>query len=278
MANENETTPKAAAPASESPKTEAPVLVMTQEQLDEIIAAATNAARTDVMGDVVKLLAGRQAEGASDTSSMISELAVAIAGMSDQGQNRRIIPPAEAKRREEAALRMGAILIRIDADPSLRPHYEVVAKTWLDDTLIEEWVPDGDTKWKRNEIIWRGAPNSAMRPKNAIAEEVFTAYLESIGGTTKNMSGVRDQPSWVGNGGLQIVGQSTTAAAHGLVREPAEPATLGAKLTSSNELTTSDNAADNPNADKIRILGKTMAPAERTARGKQPSLSFPSSN
>lgn len=280
MAKDDETKPEpaAAAPAAE-PKSEATApatpLVMTQEQLNQIIAAATSAARTEVMGDMVKLLAGQKAEGASDTSAVISDLAMAIAGMTDTGAGRRVIPPLEAKKREDAALRMGDMLNKIAADTKLLPHYKIVSPTWLDGQLLEAQVPDGDTRWKYNEVIWRGCPNAAMRPINAIAKELYAVYLESIGGTTKNQSGVREHPTWVGNGGLQIMGQgSATAQARGLVIDPVEPATLGADLPSSLELTSTDDL----NATKIPILGKTFAPAERTAPGAVPKLSWPHSS
>jgi hypothetical protein len=273
--DEIKTDPVAPAAAPDTPAAAAP-LVMTQEQLNQIIAAATAATKAEVMGDMVKLFAAQKAEGTGDTSALISDLAMAIAGMTDTGNGRRVIPPVEAKRREDAAARMGDILNRISKDTSLRPHYEVVSHTWLDNQLIEPWISNGADKFKRNEIIWRAAPNSALRPVNAIAKELFNAYLESIGGTTRNLSGVREHPSWAGNeGSLQMVGvATTTAASHGLVREPAEPATLGVDLPSSVELTSTDD----PNASRIQVLGKTFAPAERTAPGNVPKLAFPHSN
>lgn len=261
-------------PAAAAPETPAAPLVMTQEQLNQIIVAATSATKAEVMGEMVKLLAGQKTEGAADTSGMISDLAMAIAGMSDQGGNRRIIPPAEADRRKAAQVRMGDLLNKIAADPNQRPHYKLVSLTWLDSQLLQAQVPDGE-KWKYNEIIWRGAPNSAMRPVNAVAKEVYQAYLESIGGTTKDQSGVREHPTWVGNGGLLIVGQgSATAQTHGLVIDAAQPATLAVDLPASQELTSTDDL----NATRIPILGKTFAPAERTAPGKVPTLQFPNSN
>ncbi len=79
----------------------------------------------------------------------------------------------------------------------------------------------------------------------------------------------------MGNGGLLIVGEgSATARAHGLVVDAAPPATLGADLPASQELTSTDDL----NATRIPILGKTFAPAERTAPGKVPTLQFPNSN
>lgn len=260
------------------------MVTLSQDELRALIAEAVGpavtAARTEMMGDMVKVLASAKTGGeASDLSAMISELTTNIAAMTDTGHGRRVIPPAEQKRRGESAEAMGRVLMRVAADSNLHPHYKVVSQTWLDGQLIEPWVADGDTKYKPNEIIWRGAPNTALRPLNKLAHEIYDAYLGSIGGTTKDPSGVREHPVWVGNGGLQIMGQgSATAVARGLVHEPAEPATLGVGLPTTNELTVEDNGPSNPNAEKIQVLGKTFPPAERTAPGKVPNLSFPTSN
>lgn len=258
------------------PEASAP-LTMTQEQLQAIVGSAVLQTRTEVMGDVVKMLAGANASGsgATDMSAMISELTVQIASMADGGENRKKIPPVEAKRREAARERMGDVLTRIQSDPKAKPHYRLVKEMWLDDVFLEANVPDGESKWKPNEIIWRGVPNAGMRPMNPLAVEIYEHYLASIGGTTKNQAGVRDQPIWVTYGGLQMASNgSASASTHGLVIPPAEPMTLGTNLPTTNELTTPDD----PNAAKIRILGKTVAPAERTAPGKVPTLQQPFSN
>lgn len=239
------------------------------------LTAGLNEMRNGMMADLVAAVASAKATSSdpADMTAMVSELTMAIAGMTDSGDNRRKIAPDEAARRKAAWERMGQVLERVHADPSLRPHYEIVAQTQLEEQLIEKYVPAGDGKWKNNEIIWRGAPNSAMRPKNAIAKEIFDEFLLSIGGTTKNMSGVRDHPTWVSYGGLQMVGQpSQSAVNRGLVAQPAEPMELGADIKPQIEITSTDD----PNATRIPILGKTFAPATRSAPGDIPSLQFPS--
>jgi hypothetical protein len=240
------------------------------------LAAAMTEMRNGVMTDVVTALAAAKVGGGNDSAgdmeSLISNLTMAIAGMTDTGGNRKLIAPAEASRRVAAFERMGQILMRVQSDPKLKPHYAIVAQTQLEEQLIEKYVAAGDGKWQQNEIIWRGAPNSAMRPVNDIAKEIFGAYLESIGGTTKNPSGLRDHPTWVTYGGLQMVGQpSQSAANRGLVAEPAAPMELGMDLKPQVEIT----SVDDPNATKVPILGKTFAPAVRTAPGDFASLQFP---
>jgi hypothetical protein len=69
-----------------------------------------------------------------------------------------------------------------------------------------------------------------------------------------------------------MVGQpSQSAANRGLVAEPAAPMELGMDLKPQVEIT----SVDDPNATKVPILGKTFAPAVRTAPGDFASLQFP---
>lgn len=237
--------------------------------------AAVEGIRTNLMADFMTAMAAAKTntKDPDGMSSMISDLAMAIAGMADTGDNRKKIAPEEASRRVEAWKRMGAILERVHAD-GLKPHYELVAATQLEEQLIEQFVPAGDGKWKRNVIIWQGAPNGAMRPVNAIAKEIYTEFLNSIGGSAKNQSGVREHPTWVSYGGLQMVGQPTQSAVNrGLVVEPAEPLELGQDLKPQVEIT----SVDDPNATLVPILGKTFAPATRAAPGDFGKLQFPSS-
>lgn len=256
------------APVSEP---EAPAVSITESpEFKAALAAAMEQMRTGLTADIVAAVA--TAKGGNDTASLISDLTVAIAGMTDVGGNRKVIAPAEATRRVAAFERMGQILNRVQADTTLRPHYYLVAQTQLEEQLLEKYLPAGDGKWVRNEIIWRGAPNSAMRPVNAIAKEIFGAYLESIGGSTKNQSGVREHPTWVSYGGLQMVGSpSQSAVQRGLVAEPSEPMELGQDVSRNVEITSTDD----PGATRVPILGKTFAPAERTAPGDFAKLSFP---
>lgn len=238
-------------------------------------ASAMEAMRTSMMAEMVTVLtkANQPGAGSLDTASLISDLSVAIAQMADTGDNRKKISPAEATKRIEAAAKMGELLDRIHSDTSLKPHYELVAETFLEEQLLQKFVAAGEGSWKTNHIIWRGAPNTAMKPVNDIAKELYALYLTSIGGTTLNQSGVREHPTWVSYGGLQMVGTPPQSAlSHGLVAQPADPIELGVDLHKpTSELT----SVDDPNATRIPILGKTFAAATRAAPGDQAKLLFP---
>lgn len=259
--------------APSEPTTEAPKAAIPITETPEFKAALAEQ-RASIMTDVVAALGRSNVGGAViDQTSLISDLTMAIAGMTDTGSNRKVIPPAERDRRVKSHERMIEVLERIHADPKLKPLYALIAPVHLDEQYVEKYAQRGDRKWDQTTIVWRGVPNSAMRPLNDIAKEIYTPYLESIGGSTSNTAGLREQPTWVTYGGLQLHGNpSQTASSHGLVSEQAEPMELGKDLGNTTlELT----SVDDPNATQIPILGKTFAPATRTAPGDVAKLAFP---
>lgn len=280
MTAEKPTEPAAAAPTPEptptftsSPEFLAAVTKATAEAIGPAVAAAVSGVRSDMAMEFAKMLAGARGptgDPTMDISSIMSELSLNIAAMTNTGDNRKPMPPEEVRRRVQAAERMGKIVIRINEE-GLQPHYTIVAQTWLSNQLIQPWLPNGDGQWRSNEVIWTGAPNAAMRPMNEIAQEVFDAYLESVGGSTKNEGTAREQAVWTGYGGLIMVGDNPpqSMVQRGNVRG-AQPATAGAGLETTSVLTSTDN----PNAKRIPILGTVTAPAEVTAPGSLPSVSI----
>lgn len=256
--------------ATDVPETNIP-LTETAE-FKAALAAAKEAMRADLMGEVVAAVAKSKGPD-GDIKELVSQLVMGIATMTDSGDNRKKIAPAEIERRIAAHGRMVEVVERIQRTPNLKPHYAVVAEMQLEEQLIQKYVAAGEGKWKQAEIIWRGIPNSAMRPLNDIAKEIYGHYLESIGGTTANTAGIREQPTWVSYGGLQVVGSPPQSLAHhGLATEPATPMELGASVS---DMTSEITSVDDPMATKIPILGKTFAPAERTAPGDFGKLQFP---
>lgn len=255
----------------------APVLDTTTPEFQAALKAALSlaipqalaTAKTEFMADALQIVAKAQNADPSQMQGVISDLALAVANMADTGNNRKKIAPAEAKRRVEARERMGDLLTKVHNSHDLRPQYELMAPVWLEGQLVEAFRPDGESKWQRNVIIWRGPPNKAMRPMNDIAQKIYAAYLESVGGSTKNETGQPEQPIWLAYGGLQIVGGTGNqgAANRGMVIPPAEPMELGrATPGDTGQLTSTDD----PNADRIPMLGKTFPPAQRTAPGNLP--------
>lgn len=244
------------------------------EKAEALVEARMGAFKAEMAEVLAKAMAdGVVAKGESptDVRTLLSELTVAISGVSPDGASRRVIPPKEADRRKAAQERMGELLIR-NRKEGRRAHYKIVKKTPLDGHVLEAWVPGENGKFIPNEVIWRGAPNTAMRPVNDDAKEVYAAFLESIGGTTKDASGAQDMPSWMGLGGLTMATSvPRSMQERGLAIEAPAPMELS-DLMPVNAVISS---VDDPNAELIPILGTSAEPARRSAPGKVPGLQFP---
>lgn len=245
-----------------------------QEALKTIIPDTVNR----LVAEQVQALAGAQKESKPDTASSIAgvlgDLAFAIANSTDPDNARKKIHPEELERRKKAFDRMGALLIAARQDNTVKPIYTVVSQTFLEEQLIQPFVPDAGGTWKATRIIWKGPPNTALRPDNDAAKTIYAAYLESIGGSTKNQAGVRDKPTWVSpnGGGLVFVGEPPQSVANrGLARDAAPPMELSMEMSKG---TTELVSVDDPNATAIPILGTVAAPARKTAPGSVPNLSF----
>lgn len=257
-AKDETTKPEAAAPA-------APTMVDINSpefkaMLDTHAASVREALRGDMMSEVVEALTRQKIDGGNDMGALISELTVSIAQIADVGDNRKKISPAEAKRRVEAFQSMDEVMARVAKDKTLKPHYKVVSETYLDERLILPYTPRNG-KMEATEIIWRGRPNTAMRPINPIADEIYGWYLQAIGGTTRNQAGLREHPTAF-VGGLQIVSDKIpqTAVAHGLVQPAAAPMELGQDL---GQPTLELTSTDDPEATIIPVLGTVAKPARR---------------
>lgn len=245
------------------------------EKAEALVETRMEAFKAEMAEVLAKALAdgavAKGGESPTDVRTLLSELTVAISGVSPDGASRRVIPPKEADRRKAAQERMGDLLIS-NREKRVRAHYKVVKKTVLDGHVLEAWVPGENGKFIPNEIIWRGAPNTALRPVNDEAKEVYAAFLESIGGTTKDASGAQDMPSWMGLGGLTM-GTSVPRSMQerGLAIDAPAPMELSDLMPANSVI----SSVDDPNAELIPILGTSAEPARRSAPGKVPGLQFP---
>lgn len=250
--------------APETPITETPEFKAALESMKSELMSG-------VAMEMAKLIGSKpEAPAGQPTSAILSELTQMIAEMTNTGQNRKIIAPDEARKRVAAWDKMGALLERVRAE-RLQPHYVVKLQTWLDGVMVQPQSQVADGRWKDNEIIWSGAPNTAMRPLNDIAKQIYALFLESIGGTTQ-IEGMKEQPTWTTYGGLVMVGDAPPQSLQqrGNVGEIPEPATLTSlgNLSPHKELTSTDDR----NATRIPVLGKTFPAAEVTAPGSIPTL------
>lgn len=143
-------------------------------------------------------------------------LAMAIAELNDQGTGRKRVAPETVKKRSDARERMTELIHAARARREI-PTYILVNKVVLDEQLIEPMWIAPDKSVKRTEIGWPGVPNEAMKPLNAVAEDIFAAFLESIGsaGPQENRN-LRVSP----NGVVYMDGRSRQPARTIVEQEP----------------------------------------------------------
>jgi hypothetical protein len=189
------------------------------------------------------------------------QMAETIAELADQGTNRKRVAPEILARRAAAAERMDA-LIRKAQEEGKKAEYRVVSKVYLNERLIEPFRRV-DKKAVPQDIVWSGPPSDALRPLNAVADEIFQAYRESIGSTTKLASVTRrdangaigvapapdTRPHWITPGGLVVKGD---APARSVLAEPKDFA---------DDLTIQGTI--DPNAPFVHILGTIAKPAQQ---------------
>jgi hypothetical protein len=112
--------------------------------------------------------------------SFARQLAMHIAQLTDQGTNRKRLPPEVLEARERAGDRMFDLIIQARADGRV-PVYTLVHKVYLDELLIEPMWSGPDKVARATEIGWPGVPSLAMAPHNEVAREIYAAFEDSIG-------------------------------------------------------------------------------------------------
>jgi hypothetical protein len=228
------------------------------------------------------------ASGTPDVMELFSRMALSFAEISDQGSNRKRVAPEILAARESAKERMGVLIMearaRDAASPKSpdRPRYRILAKCYLKERVIEPYRQNSSRQTVPNEIYWLNAPNTAMRPVNKAAKEIFAEFMAWLGGgkETTNAFGLNPQPVWITQKGAVLVGSTATAQAHGLALTPgrddafdlddyddAPVAHTGNGATEDMELDIVD-AAD-PRAPEINVLGTVAPPAKRTVPGER---------
>ena len=154
-----------------------------QAMIAEAVAMAT--------ADLTARLAAKRAEAGSDSSpgdaSVIRQLALSFAEIADQGSNRKRVAPEVMEHRRTARERMETLVLDYAAQGIL-PEYELTRAVYLAEELVAPTYTDRDHVMRRTRIEWPGVPNEGMLPHNDAARNIYGAFLESIGGATKNVT------------------------------------------------------------------------------------------
>jgi hypothetical protein len=232
---------------TDSPEFKAAVAEAVAKAAPAIVAAAVaQVAKQNPEGPIAPL-----AGTTEFFENMSQTIAMAVAEISDQGTNRKRVAPEVLARREAAGKRARELVVNARLS-GLKPEYRVVSKINFNERLIEPFRRLPDKTVVAQEITWTGMPNEALRPLNAIAKEIFSAYKESIGSTEK-IATVDNRDVWVTPAGLVVKGDA-----------PAK-AFVAPRIDADDDLGVRGDVMDNndPNAPEIHILGTIAAPARR---------------
>lgn len=155
-----------------------------QKEIDDAVANKVRALMPELAAQLAEQLgAARQVAGTSGTAdsdrSLINELVVGIAKMSDPNNKKRIVSPEVMAAREAARERMTTLLIEAHAQKKM-PVYSLINKVYLKEIKIEPQYHDGK-RMVDQQINWPGVPNEAMVPVNDVAKAIHKEFLLSIG-------------------------------------------------------------------------------------------------
>lgn len=224
--------------------------------------------------EVVSRLAQIRAETASGPASegendMIGRLALSIGEIANQTSGRKIVAPDELASRARSRSRMLDLLQRIH-EQRLVPEYALTSETYLNDTLVKPFENDATGAIVQVEIEWDGIPNEAMRPLNAVAEELYDAFLGSIGGFTDATKNTRNDPYWVTKNGLTIKGRGGSRRTVGSLGDSniAAAADTPASPTFSSRFSKKGDPHD-PRATSVSVLGTIAPQARQNGQGTQ---------
>lgn len=174
-----------------------------QAAIAAIVARATEQYASEL--NVKRAEAGTSAQPGD--MAIVRSLAVAINELN--GQGKKVVPAEVMESRRNARIRMEELILHARATEQT-PEYELKMPVYLDEVLVPPIYRDSNKMQKRTRIEWPRVPNEAMIPANAVARDIFGAFMESISGATPNvMSGQRPVlPDEQRPDGLRVLTQS----------------------------------------------------------------------
>lgn len=235
-------------------------LTDTPEFKEAVAKAATKAAAEAV----AKLLPKAAAfSDPTDAASLMSQLAMAISHLTDQGmpEERKRIPPEELAKREAARDRMGRLIMDCRAR-GVKPQYRALNKSVLNEVTINPYTRGKEGKMEPVTFGWDGEPNDVMYPLDADAVEIFEAFRESRGAYSRGPN--QKKPVWATAGGVIINGAGPRS-----MREIEIPVYGDAPASERFQSGLSVQVANDPNAKHVNILGTIAAPAVQNYAGER---------
>ncbi|MEI6281978.1 MAG: hypothetical protein WCP82_04575 [Alphaproteobacteria bacterium] len=193
----------------------------------------------------------------SDDTGLANKLAAAIGEMNDAQSGRKRLTPDEIRTRAEGRDLLTELILKAKDDPENKPHYRVVAKTYLTDYVIEPYQNNDATKSVEPTMIdWDGVPNDCLLPANDKAFAIFDAFRQAIGGETAvdaDMASKLDGRAYgITQGGLVVKGLSSAQRRDVTTLEPGSTTNV-----------TGIRGPNDPRAKNVNVLG-TIAEAAKS--------------
>lgn len=225
------------------------------------LESAKDSIMADLMGEIKGLAHMAQPELAPD-NSMMRQLALSIAELTDQGSGRKRVPPEVMRAREDSRVKMEtAIMAAHDADYTAT--YRVKSKTLLADQVVEPFYIDNHHTAQPTIIDWAGVPNDAMEPVNVTAQEIYSHYMGWLGSMPTDAPRIQAQLALTAKG-LVVHGGATSIS-------------NGRRMVGGNEVQGNSPAVERQEAGlnvhhrdlpgrftEKRVLGSIAAPAQQS--------------
>lgn len=154
--------------------------VVTRAEMEFAVQDAVQKAVQATTSAIMAKMAEAPAGAPAPDQHFAEALAMALAGIANQGTGKKVVPPEVLAKRARAKDRMLELILEY-RQQKVVPVYELVAGTFLD----ERWIPAAQITAGHQvvptEIRFRGIPNSSMRPVNDAARTIWEEYCDWIG-------------------------------------------------------------------------------------------------
>jgi hypothetical protein len=261
----------------------------TPEFKAAVQTAVAQAVAQSVKDEVAKIIGTLKQEGAEVSPSdkrFAETLAMAFAQLNEQGNGRKYVDPQILRERGESRERMKIAIVqarkdhqaainnlvdstgRTPTDAELAkiakkhmPSYRVVAKTLLDNQVVEPmWVDNSHTA-QPTEIDWPGVPNEAMMPLNDVAKAIFAEFMGSIGSRPASVLGAVPDGTLDLEYGITAGGLVVTAGA--IPRQNRRPSEGRVLKEDDGEGLNLHHKGQPGRAAPIHVLGTIAPPAQK---------------
>lgn len=237
------------------------------------VSAQVSAALENLLPKLAEARATAGTAPETGDRTLMRELAMSLAELTNQGSGRVKVSPEVLQKREAAREKMVNLIIEARAEKKV-PTYHLVNKIFMNNRIIEPfWVHPSTKAVENTELDFWGIPNDAMVPVNDTAKTIFVAYRDSLG-TVHGITGVANilpgmDALGVTAGGLVIRNSAVTDVARRRTPEvstsgPMESAYEESADTHDFQPMTLKQDAHKGQYKDVNVLGTIQQPARQT--------------